>query len=65
MTIFEAWSQAKIGQKVRRYCHKDDPERTYRKGDLGICINPQELLFNDWEIVDEDEPDAPECENKT
>jgi len=63
--IFEAWSQAKIGQKVRRCCHKDDPERTYIKGDLGICIDPQELLFNDWEIVDEDEADSIEHKDKT
>ncbi|WP_028894386.1 hypothetical protein [Syntrophorhabdus aromaticivorans] len=64
MILFEAWSKAKIGQKVRRCRYRDDPERNYRKGDLGICIDPQELLFNDWEIADEEEPAVTEREDK-
>ncbi|OPY77069.1 MAG: hypothetical protein A4E65_02904 [Syntrophorhabdus sp. PtaU1.Bin153] len=65
MIIFEAWSMARIGQKIRRYCYKDDPERNYTKGDPGICIDPQDLLFDDWEIVDEEEPEPTDHEDNS
>jgi hypothetical protein len=55
VTIFEAWSQAKAGQKVRRSGWKDDPEKWLTKGDAGVGLNPHELAFNDWEIVEEEE----------
>jgi hypothetical protein len=51
--IFEAWSQAKVGQRVRRSCCRDEPETWHTKGAEGVCIAPHELLFSDWEIVEE------------
>jgi len=51
--IFEAWSQAEVGQKVRRSCCRDNPETWLIKGAEGVCIAPHELLFSDWEIVEE------------
>jgi len=51
--IFEAWSQAKIGQRVRRSSCRDNPETWLIKGAEGVCIAPHELLFSDWEIVEE------------
>ncbi len=58
MTAFEAWSNAKNGDRVRRAGWRNEPDRFLVKGDPEACINPAELMLPDWEIVAQEE--APE-----